>query len=153
MGTLNFLICLVLLLVTQLMAQAKPDLQATTSSTASTAIASDKQPAVEPCQALNAKSPPGAHTVKLSWNASVPASTSSADAVIGYIVYRSRTPNDLKSLPINLRRITDTACFDVNVSPGADYYYVIRAVSANGISGPSNQVHVHIPGEAIPLGE
>ena len=143
----------IVFLGTQLMAKAQPGLQATTSSTPTTAAALATPSEVAPCGELTDKAPPGAHTVRLSWNASVPASTAAADAVIGYIVYRSTKANDANSLPINLRQISDTACLDVHVSPGADYYYVIRAVSAKGISGPSNEVRVHIPAEPSRPGE
>jgi hypothetical protein len=99
------------------------------------------------CDAFGDKAAgPAAHSVTLSWNASVPASVLARDAVIGYIVYRSTKPHDPGAPPINIRRLTDTACVDTQVSPGEIYYYVTRAVSASGaLSGPSNQVRVQIP--------
>jgi len=89
---------------------------------------------------------PGAQTVTLSWNPSVPASAQPRDAVIGYIVYRSATPHDTNAPPINTRRLTETACVDTQVKPGGIYYYVTRAVSASGaLSSPSTEVGVRIP--------
>jgi hypothetical protein len=141
-----------LLVPPKIMAQTKTDLSATASSTAAPDAAQNEAnnlrgvPAA--CDTLDDKAPPGAHTVKLSWNASIAASTSLADTVIGYIVYRSTKPDDLKAMPINIRRLTDTACIDVHVSPGEVYYYFIRAVNASGaISARSNEVRVEIPPE------
>jgi len=89
---------------------------------------------------------PTAHIVKLSWKASIPATTAAGDAIIGYIVYRGRKPQDRKALPINVMQITGTTFVDTRVEPGAVYYYVTRAVSASGkVSGPSNEVRVEIP--------
>jgi hypothetical protein len=87
---------------------------------------------------------PKLHSVKLSWNASAPATKSPRDAVIGYIVYRSNKPKDANALPINSSRLVDTTFVDANVKPGT-YYYVTRAVSAAGrVSGPSNEVRVDL---------
>lgn len=135
-------------------AQVKPGLSATPSPAAAThQLVSQKQPsttATSPaaCNALGntAAAHPGNHTVSLSWNASVPATSSSRDAVIGYIVYRSTKPHDTKALPINIQRLVDTKCVDTQVVPGETYYYVTRAVSARGaLSGPSNEVRVKVP--------
>jgi hypothetical protein len=98
------------------------------------------------CDSLDDKALPGTHTVRLSWNPSIPASALTRDAVIGYIVYRSIKSHDAGAPPINTRRLTDTTCVDTQVVPGQTYYYVTRAVSASGaLSGPSNEVRVQIP--------
>jgi hypothetical protein len=90
-------------------------------------------------------SKPKLHSVKLSWNPSVPATKLARDAVIGYIVYRSTKSNDPKTIPINSSSFVGTTFVDANVKPGT-YYYVTRAVSASGrLSGPSNEVRVEIP--------
>jgi len=136
----------------QMTAQVKADLSASTSLPTGTQQpdTAQKQPtnATAPaCNALGDKTAnPEAHTVTLSWNASVPASALPRDAVIGYIVYRSTKPNDAGAPPINTRRLTNTTCVDIQVTPGQTYYYVTRAVSASGaLSGPSNEVRVQIP--------
>ena len=113
-----------------------------------TKMTASEAPVPVACDKLNDQAPPGSHTVKLSWNASVPLSASAADKVIGYIVYRSTIANDMGVLPLNIRRLIDTTCVDMHVSPGVIYYYVIRAVSARGaVSAPSNAVRVEIPRE------
>jgi hypothetical protein len=138
--------------ICQITAQVKPALRATTSPpNATQQVPSQRQatttaalPAA--CDALGDTAAPGAHTVTLFWNASVPASAQPRDAVIGYIVYRSTKPQDTSALPINIRHLTDTACVDMHVAPGQIYYYVTRAVSASGaLSGPSNEIRVQIP--------
>jgi hypothetical protein len=86
------------------------------------------------------------HRVKLSWNPSVPASKSSRDAVVGYMVYRSAKPHDLNAKPINRTRVAGTTYVDLDVESGKVYYYATRAVSAGGaVSGPSNEIRVEIP--------
>lgn len=89
------------------------------------------------------------HSVTLTWMASVPASKAPSDAVIGYIVYRSTKPHDPHPLPINGSRVTGTKYVDSNVEAGKTYYYVTRAVSANGnLSEPSNETEVKISSSA-----
>jgi hypothetical protein len=86
------------------------------------------------------------HLVILSWSASKPATESPRAAIIGYIVYRSTKPHDDKAKPINVNRVAGTSFVDSNVEPGKTYYYVTRAVSANGaLSGPSNEVRAEVP--------
>jgi fibronectin type 3 domain-containing protein len=89
---------------------------------------------------------PVSHSVTLSWQASVPASKSARDAIIGYIVYRSTKPHDLNATPINTTRVAGTTYVDPNVEAGKTYYYVTRAVSASGaLSGASNEAIAAIP--------
>ena len=86
------------------------------------------------------------HSVKLSWNASVPASKAARDSIIGYIVYRSTKPHDPNALPINSSRVAGTTYVDSRVEAGKTYYYSTRAVSANGkLSGSSNETIAVIP--------
>lgn len=100
----------------------------------SSLIDNAKQPAISP------------HGVKLSWNASVPASKSPHGMILGYIVYRSTKSHDRNPMPINFARITGTSFTDCNVETGKTYYYTARAVDAIGrTSGPSNEVRVKIP--------
>jgi hypothetical protein len=94
----------------------------------------------------NGKQHPSGHSVKLSWNPSLPATKSSRDAIVGYMVYRSAKPHDLNAKPINPTRVAGTTYVDLDVESGKVYYYVTRAVSASGaVSGPSNEIRVEIP--------
>ena len=85
-----------------------------------------------------------AHTVRLSWNASIPPSNSPADAIKGYNIYR-RIPG--KSFEkINTDLIRGTSCVDYLVTTGQTYYYQTRAVSATGaVSKPSPEAKAVIP--------
>ena len=85
-----------------------------------------------------------AHSVRLSWNASIPASDSPADAIKGYNVYR-RIPGKAYE-KINTDLIRGTSCVDYLVMAGRIYYYETRAVSATGAVGkPSPEAKAVIP--------
>lgn len=85
------------------------------------------------------------HRVTLSWNASIPASKSPADAIQGYNVYR-RDPGKKKYEKINTSLIRGTSCVDYLVKAGKTYYYETKAVSATGlVSKSSSEVKVVIP--------
>lgn len=85
-----------------------------------------------------------AHSVRLSWNASIPASDSPADAIKGYNVYR-RIPGKAYE-KINTDLIRGTSCVDYLVMAGRTYYYETRAVSATGAVGkPSPEAKAVIP--------
>ena len=87
-----------------------------------------------------------AHVVKLSWNASAPASKSARDAIVGYIVYRSTRAHDPSAVAITSSKISATTYSDSTVESGTTYYYVTRAVTASGrLSGPSNEFRVVVP--------
>jgi len=82
--------------------------------------------------------------VRLSWNASIPASDSPADAIKGYDVYR-RIPGKAYE-KINTDLIRGTSCVDYLVTAGQTYYYETRAVSATGAVGkPSPEAKAVIP--------
>ena len=84
------------------------------------------------------------HGVKLSWEASIPASNSPADAIKGYNVYRREPGKEYEK--INGDLIRDTSCVDYLVKTGQTYYYENKAVSANGsVSKPSPEVKAVIP--------
>ena len=84
------------------------------------------------------------HSVKLSWNASVPASNSPADAVKGYNVYRREPGKEYEK--INGDLIWGTSRVDYLAKTGQTYYYETKAVSANGsVSKPSPEVKAVIP--------
>ena len=84
------------------------------------------------------------HSLRLSWNASIPASNSPADAIRGYNVYRRSPGKEYEK--INTDLIRGTSCVDYLVKTGQTYYYETRAVSANGaVSKPSSEVRAVIP--------
>jgi fibronectin type 3 domain-containing protein len=86
------------------------------------------------------------HSVKLSWAASVPASKSPGDAVVGYNVYRSTTSHDPKPKRINSKLCAGTTYTDTEVEAGKTYFYVTRGVNAKGVeSGSSNEIKVVMP--------
>jgi hypothetical protein len=85
------------------------------------------------------------HSVKLSWAASVPASKSPRDTVVGYNVYRSTKSHDRNPTRINSKLCAGTTYTDTEVKAGTTYFYVTRGVAANGTeSGPSNEIKVKI---------
>lgn len=90
---------------------------------------------------------PSGHSVKLSWNASVPKSSAKADSIQGYYIYRSLTSTKYNdSNRINLRPIVGTSCVDTTVSPQVKYFYVVKAVAGSGLISPaSNEATVTIP--------
>lgn len=87
------------------------------------------------------------HSVILSWNAAVPVSALSRDAIQGYHVYRSAAPgiygetNRISAFPVQ-----GTRCLDATVEPQKTYYYAVKAVSQNGTrSKPSAEIRVVVP--------
>jgi fibronectin type 3 domain-containing protein len=86
------------------------------------------------------------HSVKLSWAASVPASKSARDAVVGYNVYRSTKSHDRNAKRINSAVCVGTSYTDPDAEAGNTYFYVTRGVNTKGVeSGPSNEVKVVMP--------
>jgi hypothetical protein len=85
-----------------------------------------------------------ARSVKLSWNASIPASNSPADAIKGYNIYRRIRGKSYEK--INIDVIRGTSCVDYLVTTRQTYYYQTRAVSATGaVSKPSPEAKAVIP--------
>jgi hypothetical protein len=81
--------------------------------------------------------------VRLSWNASVSAS-SSPNAIKGYDIYRREPGEEYEK--INLEPIPVTYCVDHSVKAGQTYYYETVTVSAQGtVSKPSNIATATIP--------
>jgi hypothetical protein len=85
--------------------------------------------------------------VTLSWNATVPASNSSRDAIKGYHVYRSQTPHTYgASNRISDSPLPGTRCVDTNVEPGKTYFYVVKTVTEGGKqSGSSIEIKAVVP--------
>ncbi len=93
---------------------------------------------------LDTTSTPQVHGVTLSWNASVPASNSHADAIKGYNIYRREPGKEYEK--INRELILGTTCVDHSVKAGQTYDYQTIAVSAqNLVSKPSNVAKATIP--------
>jgi hypothetical protein len=73
------------------------------------------------------------HRVILSWKASEPANSKHADAV-GYCVYRGSTEKFPDTELLNAMPFAGTRCTDDSVEGGKKYYYVVRAISARGVT-------------------
>ena len=70
------------------------------------------------------------HSVKLSWQASVPASKQPADAIRGYNIYRREAGKKYER--INQVVIPQTACTDYTAEGGHTYVYQVQAVTESG---------------------
>jgi hypothetical protein len=93
---------------------------------------------------LSTASSSKAHSVRLSWSASVPASDSPADAIKGYNIYRREPGKEYEK--INRELILGTTCVDHSVKAGQKYQYQTVAVSAKDLaSRPSNVAKATIP--------
>ena len=84
------------------------------------------------------------HSVRLSWMANIPVSSSPDNAILGYNVFRRDPGTEYEK--INKDLMQHTGCVDYLVTSGHTYYYETKAVSANGlVSKPSPEVQVVIP--------
>jgi hypothetical protein len=103
----------------------------------------------------------GGHRVILSWRASAPADSQHADAV-GYCIYRGNQRRDPRPVLINSSPFPATSCMDDMVESGKKYYYVVRAISAKGVtsiisnSAPApiptrERTEADVPGKSAPL--
>ena len=81
------------------------------------------------------------HRVTLVWIAS------STSAVVGYNVYRGTAAGAENSSPVNSTPINGPGYTDENVAAGASYYYVFKAVEANGTtqSAASKEASATVP--------
>jgi hypothetical protein len=87
----------------------------------------------------------GGHRVILSWKGSAPADSKHA-AAIGYCIYRSTGRKDSPPQMVNSVPFAGITCTDDFVENGSKYYYVVRAVSAKGVSSiRSNMAPARIP--------
>lgn len=85
-----------------------------------------------------------AHSVKLSWDASVSARNSPAGAIKGYNIYRREPGKEYEK--INIEPIPGTHCVDHSVKAGQTYDYEAVTVSARGtVSKPSHVAKATIP--------
>ena len=108
--------------------------------------------------ALQAK---GGHRVILSWKASAPADSKHGDAK-GYCVYRGIKRKDPAPVLVNSVPFPGTSCMDDLVDSDKKYYYVVRAISAKGVtstisnSAPApiptrERTEADVPGKSAPL--
>jgi hypothetical protein len=83
----------------------------------------------------------GAHDVMLSWT------ISATPGVVGYYIYRGTTSHGESSTPLNSTPINDTSYTDENVVAGGTYFYVVRALGADGVtqSANSNEAAATVP--------
>ncbi len=84
------------------------------------------------------------HRVRLSWNASTPASKAPADAIKGYDLYRRESGKGYEKISPAL--IQGTRCIDYLVKAGQTYYYEAKAVSSSGTASKSSApIKVKVP--------
>jgi hypothetical protein len=93
---------------------------------------------------------PGAHRVILTWRASAPADSKHA-AAIGYCIYRGVKQKDPSPVLVNSVPFPGTSCADDFVVNDKKYFYVVRAISAKGITSiVSNEAPAAIPKRSYP---
>jgi len=104
-----------------------------------------------PCNGLqgsaSAQPGPHPHSVTLSWNAAVPASSSALDTIKGYYVYRSvESQTYSESNRLSQSVLAGTRCVDTTVEAQKTYFYVVEAIAAGGKrSGFSVEVKAVVP--------
>lgn len=92
----------------------------------------------------------GAHRVTLSWRASAPADAKHA-AAAGYCIYRGVKQKDPSPVLLNVTPFPGTSCADDLVLNDKKYYYVVRAISAKGVTSiVSNEAPAKIPRQRRP---
>ena len=73
--------------------------------------------------------------------------------VVGYDVFVGTSPGGEYSLPANGATPVDATSFAVTrLSNGTKYYFTVRAVTASGLSAPSNEVSVTPTADYKPVG-
>jgi hypothetical protein len=83
----------------------------------------------------------GVHNVVLTWTASA------TSGVVGYNIYRGTTSGGESSTALNSGPFNGTAYTDTNVTAGASYYYVVKAVASDGVtqSASSSETSASVP--------
>jgi len=88
--------------------------------------------------------------VILSWRASAPADPKHA-AAAGYCIYRGVKQKDLSPVLVNNIPFPGTSCVDDLVVNDKTYYYVVRAISGQGVTSiVSNEAPAKIPKQSNP---
>lgn len=91
------------------------------------------------------------HKVILSWRASAPADPKHA-AAAGYCIYRGVKHGDPAPVLLNSIPFPGTNCADDLVANDTKYYYVVRAISAKGVTSIiSNESPAKIPKQNNPF--
>jgi hypothetical protein len=90
-------------------------------------------------ESLAATAKQHAHSVTLSWNATVPKSKSAGDAIKGYYVYRSSHPRNFGEQNRISSLLSTTNCIDTTVAAGKTYFYTVKAVSGGGKQSAASQ--------------
>jgi hypothetical protein len=90
---------------------------------------------------------PHSHSVTLSWKPAIPASSSPRNGIKGYYVYRSLTShtytegNRMSTFPL-----PGIQCVDTTVEPQKTYFYVVKAVTADGKKSDSSiEIKAEVP--------
>ena len=82
----------------------------------------------------------GRHDVVLSWTAN------GTQEDVTYNVYRGTASQGESSTPLNATPICATTYVDESVTPGATYYYVVKAVGSDGAqSAASGETEATVP--------
>jgi hypothetical protein len=90
------------------------------------------------------------HKVILSWRASAPGDPKHAEPV-GYCIYRGVKHEDPSPVLLNSIPFPGTNCADDLVVNDGKYYYVVRAISAKGVTSiVSNEAPAKIPKQSNP---
>jgi hypothetical protein len=90
------------------------------------------------------------HKVILSWRASAPGDSKHAGAV-GYCIYRGLKQKDPSPVLLSNMPFPGTSCADDLVVNDGKYYYVVRAISATGVTSiVSNEAPAKIPKQSNP---
>ena len=80
------------------------------------------------------------HSVRLYWDASMPADNLPEDRIWGYLIERKEIGKDTEFKPINRVPIRETSCTDYAVEVNHTYVYRARAVTFRFLtSKPSNR--------------
>jgi hypothetical protein len=78
----------------------------------------------------------GTHDGILSWTASTTL------GILGYYIFRGNTSGGESAKPLTSTPITGTTYVDENVTAGAKYYYVVRAVASDAVTESANSEEV-----------
>ena len=113
----------------------------------STAVPATPVPGMtEPSAPLNLVASGGIGQIALTWQ--VPASDGGS-AITGYRVYRGTSPGGENSTPIASTNSATLSYTDTGLSAGT-YYYVVRAVNANGFGEASNEASAAATAQQMP---
>ena len=93
-------------------------------------------PANAPGAPTGLSATPSNTTITLAWTA--PASDGGSP-VIGYNIYEGATSGGESATPVNVSLVTKTSYAVTGLTDGVAYYFIVKAVSSEGSSAPSNE--------------